>query len=124
MGIDTWGVDYVLLDENDEVIGDAYAYRDGRTKNTIPSVHKRVPFAELYKKTGIQFAQYNTVYQLYDDVRTGKIERAASISQSARLFSLPFDGREKAGIHDGYHFRDGKRGNARLRYGNFRKTRL
>ena len=52
VGIDTWGVDYVLLDENDEVIGDVYAYRDGRTKNTVPSVHKRIPFAELYQKTG------------------------------------------------------------------------
>ena len=95
VGIDTWGVDYVLLDENDEVIGDAYAYRDGRTKNTIPSVHKRVPFAELYKKTGIQFAQYNTVYQLYDDVRTGKIELAASYLNLPDYFHFRLTGVKK-----------------------------
>lgn len=95
VGIDTWGVDYVLLDENDEVIGDAYAYRDGRTKNTIPSVHKRVPFSELYKKTGIQFAQYNTVYQLYDDVRTGKIERAATYLNLPDYFHFRLTGVKK-----------------------------
>lgn len=95
VGIDTWGVDYVLLDENDEVIGDVYAYRDGRTKNTVPSVHKRIPFAELYQKTGIQFAQYNTVYQLYDDVRTGKAERAVTYMNLPDYFHFRLTGVKK-----------------------------
>lgn len=95
VGIDTWGVDYVLLDENEKIIGDAYCYRDGRTKNTVPSVHKRLPFSALYKKTGIQFAQYNTVYQLYDDVRTGKAERAETYLNLPDYFHYRLTGVKK-----------------------------
>ena len=78
VGVDTWGVDYVLLDEKDEPIGGVYCYRDGRTKSAVASVHRRVPFAELYAKTGIQFQAFNTVYQLYDDKRTGRSAKARS----------------------------------------------
>ena len=95
VGIDTWGVDYVLLDGDDKIIGDAYCYRDGRTKNTIPSVHKRLPFAALYQKTGIQFAQYNTVYQLYDDVRTGKAEKAETYLNLPDYFHYRLTGVKK-----------------------------
>ena len=49
VGIDTWGVDYALLDENDDAIGGIYCYRDTRTQNTIPMVHAIIPFADLYK---------------------------------------------------------------------------
>ena len=67
VGIDTWGVDYALLDENDEVIGDVYAYRDSRTEEPIKKVHSIVPFEKLYERTGSQFQIYNTIYQLYTD---------------------------------------------------------
>ena len=76
VGVDTWGVDYVLLDEKDEPIGGVYCYRDGRTKSAVASVHRRVPFAELYAKTGIQYQSFNTVYQLYDDKRDGRLQKA------------------------------------------------
>ena len=62
MGIDTWAVDFVLLDKTGQRIGDAVAYRDERTdgiRETLP-----VPFAEHYARTGIQFQKFNTVYQL------------------------------------------------------------
>ena len=62
MGIDTWAVDFVLLDKAGQRIGDAVAYRDERTdgiRETLP-----VPFAEHYARTGIQFQKFNTVYQL------------------------------------------------------------
>lgn len=95
VGIDTWGVDYVLLDGDDAVIGDAYCYRDGRTRNAVLSVHKRLPFSAIYKKSGIQFAQYNTVYQLYDDVRTGKIERAESLLNLPDYFHFRLTGVKK-----------------------------
>ena len=49
VGIDTWGVDYALLDESDQAIGGTYCYRDGRTEATIPAVHSVIPFAELYR---------------------------------------------------------------------------
>lgn len=64
MGIDTWGVDFVLLDENDAIIGDTVAYRDSRTDGMDEAVYARVPAAELYARTGIQKQLYNTVYQL------------------------------------------------------------
>ena len=58
IGIDTWGVDYALLDENDKAIGGVYCYRDSRTEKTIPAVHEKLPFATLYAKTGIQFSTF------------------------------------------------------------------
>ena len=64
VGLDTWGVDFVLLDENDNLIGDAVAYRDHRTDRMIEEVEKMIPAEELYARAGIQFQNYNTIYQL------------------------------------------------------------
>ena len=64
VGIDTWGVDFVLLDENDAVIGDAVVYRDSRTNGMDKLVEKILPLELLYERTGIQKASYNTIYQL------------------------------------------------------------
>ena len=75
LSIDTWGVDYVLLREDRE-IWPCHAYRDGRTQALIPSVHEKVPFAELYARTGCQFQPFNTVYQLCDDLQKGRLEGA------------------------------------------------
>ena len=66
LSIDTWGVDYVLLKDNNEVLP-CYAYRDIRTKAVIDKVHSIIPFETLYSKTGISFQTFNTIYQLYDD---------------------------------------------------------
>lgn len=64
MGIDTWGVDFLLLDKEGKVIGDAVGYRDSRTVGIDNEVYKYIPEAELYARTGIQKQLYNTVYQL------------------------------------------------------------
>ena len=64
MGIDTWGVDFVLLDEKDQILGDTIGYRDGRTKDMDEQVYQRISEQELYARTGIQKAIFNTVYQL------------------------------------------------------------
>jgi rhamnulokinase len=64
MGIDTWGVDYVLLDKNDEILGKSYAYRDGRTTGMDREVYNIIQEKELYERTGIQKAIFNTIYQL------------------------------------------------------------
>lgn len=64
MSIDTWAVDYVLLDENDEVIGDTYGYRDSRTNGMDKEVYEVIAESELYEKTGIQKQIFNTIYQL------------------------------------------------------------
>lgn len=79
IGIDTWAVDYALLNGAGERIGDVYAYRDGRTQRAVHAVHKIVPFAELYGRTGIQFQLFNTIYQLYADKLSGKIEEAEAM---------------------------------------------
>lgn len=73
LSIDTWGVDYVLM-EGDQERWPCYAYRDSRTQRSIPEVHKIIPFAELYRRTGIQFQTFNTIYQLYDDQMQGRLE--------------------------------------------------
>jgi len=76
IAIDTWGVDYVLLDEHEREILPVFAYRDPRTAE-VPS-SKDFPFSyeKLYEKTGIQLQPFNTVYQLWCDKRTGKADKA------------------------------------------------
>ena len=64
MGIDTWGVDFLLLDEEGKVIGDAVGYRDARTEGMDEKVYECISHDELYARTGIQKQMYNTIYQL------------------------------------------------------------
>lgn len=64
VGVDTWGVDFVLLDGDGARIGNAAAYRDGRTRGMDEEVYKIIPEDELYARTGIQKAIFNTIYQL------------------------------------------------------------
>ena len=64
MGIDTWGVDYVLLDKDDNVLGDTVGYRDSRTEGMDEKVYEVIPQDDLYARTGIQKQIFNTVYQL------------------------------------------------------------
>ncbi len=73
LSIDTWGVDYVLMQGDREVLP-VYAYRDGRTEAVIGRVHELVPFAGLYRRTGCQFQPFNSIYQLCDDLRTGRLQ--------------------------------------------------
>ena len=73
LSIDTWGVDYVLL-RGEEEVQPCYAYRDSRTETVIPQVHERMAFSELYRRTGIQFQPFNTIYQLYADKLAGRLE--------------------------------------------------
>lgn len=95
VGIDTWGVDYALLDENDEVIGDVYAYRDSRTEEPIKKVHSIVPFEKLYERTGSQFQIYNTIYQLYTDKLHGKLDKAERFLMMPDFFAFLLTGVKK-----------------------------
>ena len=65
IGIDTWGVDYVLLDGDGDLLGNPYHYRDKRTDNIMKKIFKIIPKKEIFTETGIQFMQINTIYQLY-----------------------------------------------------------
>ena len=64
MGIDTWGVDYVLLDKEDQILGDTVGYRDSRTSEIDKKVYEKISPEELYARTGIQKQVFNTIYQL------------------------------------------------------------
>ncbi len=64
IGVDTWGVDYALLDNKDELLGIPYHYRDSRTDGVMQKVFAIVPRDEIYRATGIQFMQLNTLFQL------------------------------------------------------------
>ncbi len=75
LSIDTWAVDYVLL-KGDEPVRPVYAYRDSRTQGVIERVHEKIPFEELYARTGIQFQPFNTIYQLCADLEAGALEQA------------------------------------------------
>lgn len=69
LGIDTWAVDYVLLDENGERLQPVFAYRDKRTEHTMDKVFSKINAETIYNKTGIQFLSFNTLFQLYEEDR-------------------------------------------------------
>ena len=73
LSIDTWAVDYVLM-KGDEAVYPCYAYRDSRTEAVIPEVHGKIPFTDLYERTGIQFQPFNTIYQLCADNDSGRLD--------------------------------------------------
>ncbi|MEW6193804.1 MAG: rhamnulokinase family protein [Bacteroidota bacterium] len=64
VSVDTWGVDYVLIDKEDRILGNPYHYRDDRTDGIMEEAFAIMPKEEIYKKIGIQFAQFNTLFQL------------------------------------------------------------
>ena len=76
LSIDTWGVDYVLMNDEEE-IKPTYAYRDSRVDEPIKEVHNIIPFADIYSKVGTQFNSFNTIYQLYADKLAGRLDGAS-----------------------------------------------
>ncbi|MEE3378620.1 MAG: rhamnulokinase family protein, partial [Lachnospiraceae bacterium] len=85
VGIDTWAVDFVLLDENDNLVGDAVAYRDGRTQGMDAVVEQAIPAELLYAKTGIQKQLFNTIYQL----AALKNEHPEQLDEAKSLLMIP-----------------------------------
>jgi len=76
VAIDTWGVDYVLLDKDEKEIYPVFAYRDSRTDGIPEEIDSIIPRRELYSLTGIQKQNFNTIYQLYCDKKSGRLDRA------------------------------------------------
>ena len=86
IGIDTWGVDFVLLDDEKKLVGDPVAYRDARTTGAAEEIERDVlSFADLYARTGIQKAAYNTIYQLW----ALKKEHPEQLEKAAHLMMIP-----------------------------------
>lgn len=82
VGIDTWGVDYGLLDKAGNLISDPVSYRDSRTQNAIADFAKKMSLETLYEKTGIQLQPFNTVFQLF-------VEDQAKLAQADKLLLMP-----------------------------------
>lgn len=91
LSIDTWGVDYVLL-KDDEIIYPCFAYRDARTKKVIQDVHEKIPFEKLYERTGSQFQEFNTIYQLYSDLKENRLEEATDFLMMPEYFMYRLTG--------------------------------
>jgi len=79
VAIDTWGVDYVLLDSDLKELFPVFAYRDSRTEGVPEKVDAIIPRQKLYEQTGIQTQNFNTIYQLMCDKESGKLQKAAHI---------------------------------------------
>ncbi len=92
VAIDTWGVDYVLLDENKKEIKPCYCYRDSRTNAVVDEVESLVSPARLYAKTGIQKQNFNTIYQLYADKKNGKLLKAKYFLMMPEYLSFKLTG--------------------------------
>lgn len=85
IGVDTWGVDFGLLDARGRLLGNPYHYRDARTDGMIEKVVGIVPAREIYETTGIQFKQFNTLYQLL----AMKQEQEYLLDRAATLLFTP-----------------------------------
>jgi len=86
VGVDTWGVDFVLLDGDGELCSDAVAYRDARTAGAAEEIERDVmSFADLYARCGIQKTSFNTIYQLW----ALKKEHPEQLERAERLLTIP-----------------------------------
>lgn len=97
MAIDTWGVDYVLLDKDDRILGDTVGYRDSRTEGMDEKVYEVIPQDKLYARTGIQKQIFNTVYQLMavKESHPEYLEQAESILMIPDYFHFLLTGVKK-----------------------------
>ena len=98
MGIDTWGVDYVLLDKDDKVLGKTYGYRDKRTDDMDLEVAKCIPISELYARNGIQKTTFNTIYQLmaHKYYEPELLEQAETLLQTPDYYNFVLTGKKKS----------------------------
>ena len=92
VAIDTWGVDYVLLDEDKQEIMPVVSYRDSRTNAVVDEVESLIFPAQLYAKTGIQKQNFNTIYQLYADKKSGRLQNAKYFLMMPEYLSFKLTG--------------------------------
>jgi len=96
LGLDTWGVSFALLDKQGAMLGNAYHYRDARTDGMLEEAFRRVPKEDIFKQTGIQFLQINTLYQLLSMViqESPLLSAAETLLMTPDLFNYWFTGRK------------------------------
>jgi rhamnulokinase len=98
VGIDSWGVDFGLLDRDGRLLGNPVHYRDRRTEGVIELVLKQIPAADLYRRTGIQLLPFNTLYQLVAAAGTAQLEAATTLLLMPDLFGYWLTGRVGAEV--------------------------
>ena len=98
IGLDTWGVDFALLDRAGRMVGNPYNYRDARTDGMMELAFERAGRANIFRQTGIQFMQINTLYQLLSMVETAdpQLEAAETLLMMPDLFNYWLTGRQAA----------------------------
>ena len=92
VAIDTWGVDYVLFDEKDNEILPCVSYRDSRTATAVEEIFAIISKEELYNKTGIQTQPFNTIFQLWCDKKSGKLDNATRLLMMPEYLSYRLTG--------------------------------
>lgn len=96
LGIDSWAVDYGLLDAEDKLIGNPFIYRDARTNGAMDAVFALLPKEKIYELTGIQFLFFNTIYQMAAEVKSGdRLSKAKTFLMIPDLLSFMFTGVKK-----------------------------
>lgn len=85
IGVDTWGVDFALVGEDGEILGNPFHYRDSRTNEMMDEVFKVVPREQVYDHTGIQFMPFNTLYQFYAMVKSN----ATALNNAKTFLMMP-----------------------------------
>jgi rhamnulokinase len=96
VAVDSWGVDYGLLDATGALLGNPYHYRDGRTEGLVEKVAARIPPADLYAVTGLQVIPINTIYQLASASGTPQLEAARTLLLIPDLIGYWLSGRSGA----------------------------
>jgi len=96
VAVDSWGVDYGLLDPSGALLGNPYHYRDGRTEGLVEKVAARIPPADLYGATGLQFIPVNTIYQLAAASGTPQLGAAGTLLLIPDLIGYWLSGRTGA----------------------------
>lgn len=95
IGIDTWGVDYVFIDKENNKINPVYAYRDHRTDNSMEEVFDKVSPKNIYRNTGIQFMSFNTLYQLYEHNKTEDLDNVQNFLMIPDYINYLLTGKKK-----------------------------
>lgn len=85
VGVDTWGVDFGLLGRSDELLGNPYHYRDARTNGVFEKAFALVPREEIFRQTGLQFMQFNTLFQLL----VMKLDRSPLLEVAETMLMMP-----------------------------------
>lgn len=85
IGLDTWGVDFCLLDQHGVLLGNPYHYRDSRNDGMLEEAFRRLPREQIFEHTGVQFMQINTLYQLLSMA----VSQSAALSSAETLLMMP-----------------------------------